>query len=128
MMYAHFIRSAGNCIDYPSVKVSYNLVYRITTSCPRFLFVSIEKRCKSTTKLRHTQTKMQFGPTRYKLRGPQSKPKPIGCLLWGERRQELLLRFSRAVSSFAISLPNAKKGPKRTMNISQKSSNFANEK
>ena len=31
--------------------------------------------------------------------------------LWGERRQELLCRFSRAVSNVAISLPNAKPCP-----------------
>ncbi len=37
--------------------------------------------------------------------GPRRALTP--CARWGERRQELLCRFSGAVSTAAISLPNA---------------------
>ena len=53
--------------------------------------------------------------TGFKLLGACSRAKtynsfgpPENDIFWGERRQELRLRFSGAVSSFAISLPNAK--------------------
>ena len=35
------IYNADNCIDFPTTWVSYNLVYRITNSCPLFLYVPV---------------------------------------------------------------------------------------
>ena len=35
------IYNADNCVAYLIVRVSYNLVYRITNSCPLFLYVPV---------------------------------------------------------------------------------------
>ena len=41
LMRTRGIYNADNCVAYLIVRVSYNLVYRITNSCPLFLYVPV---------------------------------------------------------------------------------------
>lgn len=60
-----------------------------------FFFLAVADVCQTPFFLRPLR--------RFKIMGS-----PRICNPWGERRQELLCRFSRAVSTVAISLPNAR--------------------